>query len=258
VRSLKDRAGRVASGQYIVEGPAIVAEALALGAVREIWCTEEALVHMPRGVEPDVITTSAVMKQVSDTTTPQGVLAICNVPSIQPDEIWSANAPIVVADRISDPGNLGTILRTAAALGLAGVITTAGSADLYGPKVVRSSAGAIVRIPAVGAVPADEIIKAARSASRAIIVLDGDAPQQVFDALAEGSAPANAVWVVGSEAHGAAGEFLEAADLLTALPMPGGTESLNAAVSLSVALYAAWNIHPWDIPRAAQQHHANP
>lgn len=229
-----------------------------MGAVREIWCTEEARVHLPRGIEPDVITTTAVMKQVSDTTTPQGVLAICNMPSIDNDDIWLTNAPILVADRIADPGNLGTIIRTAAALGLAGVITTAGSADLYGPKVVRSSAGAIVRIPAQGAVPPAEIITTARTAGRAIIVLDGGASEQVSHALADGTAPANAVWVVGSEAHGAATEFIEAADLLTALPMPGGTESLNAAVSISVALYAAWNSQPWEIPRADQQRRPNP
>lgn len=257
MRSLKDRAGRVASGQFIVEGPAVVAEALELGAVREIWCTEESLAHLPRGVEPDVITTAAVMKQVSDTTTPQGVLAICNVPSRDPDEIWSIRAPIVVADRISDPGNLGTIIRTAAALGLAGVITTAGSADLFGPKVVRSSAGAIVRTPSLGAVLTTELIAAAKAAGRGIVVMDGGAPEGVFGALASGVIPVDAVWVVGSEAHGAATEFIEAADLLTALPMPGGTESLNAAVSISVALYAAWNAQPWDISRADQHRHAD-
>ena len=236
----------------------MVAEALELGAVREIWCTEDALVHLPRGVEPDVITSAAVMKQGSDTTTPQGVLAICNMPTVSAEAIWSTNAPILVADGISDPGNMGTILRTAAALGLAGVITTVGSADLYGPKVVRSSAGAIVRIRALGGVQPAEVIHAAKDSRRSTVVLDGRASEQVFGALAKGSIPANAVWVVGSEAHGAASEFIEAADLLTALPMPGGTESLNAAVSISVALYAAWNAQPWDVPRADQHHRANP
>lgn len=229
-----------------------------MGAVREIWCTEDALVHLPRGVEPDVITTAAVMKQISDTTTPQGVLAICNMPTVRPDDIWSVAAPILVADRISDPGNMGTILRTAAALGLAGVITTVGSADLYGPKVVRSSAGAIVRIRALGGVQPAEVIHAAKAAGRHTVVLDGGASEQIFGALAKGLVPANAVWVVGSEAHGAASEVIEAADLLTSLPMPGGTESLNAAVSASVALYAAWNAQPWDVPRADQHHRANP
>jgi TrmH family RNA methyltransferase len=148
----------------------------------------------------------------------------------------------VVCDRISDPGNLGTIIRTAEAVGAAGVVATEGSVDPWNAKVVRASAGSIFRLPLVGGFSPNVALERI-SESRHSIALDGTAELDVFELLNEMSgaeiASGQLAWVVGSEAHGVSTDVLAAAEFRTRIPMTPSVESLNAGIALAVCLYSA-------------------
>ncbi|NIP24576.1 MAG: RNA methyltransferase, partial [Phycisphaerae bacterium] len=175
------------------------------------------------------IVSEQVMAHASDTETPAGAMAVV---SITVPVLPESPDLYLVLDRISDPGNMGTILRSSAASGVDGVLIGPGSVDIYNPKVVRSSMGALLRLPVL-------------SLSWAEIgeVVDGMA---VWLAAANGRTAYTAVnWqqpsalIIGSEAHGAGQRAYEMAHETVTIPMAAETESLNAAVAASVILFEA-------------------
>jgi TrmH family RNA methyltransferase len=147
--------------------------------------------------------------------------------------------PVVVLEAVSDPGNVGTVIRTADAAGAAGVILLEGCADPHNGKVVRSTAGSLFHLPIATGRALGEVVAAARRHGRAIAVATGDAEADLFTSAARGEVGVSTVWLIGSEAHGVSGEARAAADLAVRIPMAGGAESLNAAVAASVCLYVA-------------------
>lgn len=243
-RALKTRAGRRESGLFLVEGPGGVAAAIAAGICQEVWATDSGA----RLIDaiPDVAMSDRVSEIVSDTETPQGVFAICHQPRADLDEVCARPGPLVWADGVSDPGNLGTIIRTVWALGAAGVVTSNHGVDPFNGKVVRASAGAICEVPVVPDVPIEKVISALHAHERPVVVLAGEAERDVFAALRESLVTPRACWVLGSESHGVCAEIRRSSSHELRIPLPGGAESLNAGVAASVALYAAWNhLGPW-------------
>lgn len=233
VRALHERPGREETGLFIVEGPHSVQAAVEAGLVHELWV--QAGRELLFDVKPDVIATSEVMEAVSDTVQSPGVLAVCRQPSTQLSEVCARPGPLVVADRISDPGNLGTIIRTAAAAGAAGVLLTPESVDLFNPKVVRSTAGTIFTIPVVTHVEPAQLQELRGARSIAVTVMDGS--RQLDACAREGLVDTSTVWVVGSEAHGVSASWKDIADVAVSIPMAAGVESLNAGVSAAICLY---------------------
>lgn len=238
LRSLHDRKGRRRTGQFLAEGPAAVEAAGDAQRISELWVTADAAHLLPRGLTPDVIATDAVMRAVCETKHPQGMLAVCTQASTSVDDIVRADGPIVIADAIADPGNLGTIIRTLAAVGGAGLIIGPDSVDPFNGKVVRSTAGAIFRLPMAPQTPIAAAIDAAHAAGRPVVVASADGEVDLFTAVRAGHAGRSTAWVIGSEAHGASAEAAARADMRIAIPMPGGIESLNAAVAAAVCLYS--------------------
>lgn len=173
-----------------------------------------------------------VLGRVLDSVTPQPVAAVVALPSVDVQELMARPGVVVVADGVSDPGNVGTIARSIEAFGGAGLLLTVGSVDPFQPKVVRSAAGALLRLPVVDGLNVEAVVAAARDAGRYLVVTT----------MAGGVAPAGcelgrAAVVLGNEAHGVSPGFVAHADLAVTIPMPGPTESLNVAMAATVLAY---------------------
>lgn len=244
LRRLHERKGRQQSGTFLAEGPDCVAAALDVGWIREVVAEPGHPIAI-QATEAGVNVHEAderVIAAICDTQSPQGIVAECVIPSITCEDVIRGNGPIVICDALADPGNLGTIIRTAEAVGAAGVLTTAGSVDAWNPKVVRASAGSIFRLPVARVDSAVQAVKVAQASARTTIALAAGAPATVFEVLADrdesGDDPTRVAWVVGSEAHGVSKPALEAADERVSIPMRASVESLNAAIAVAVCLYA--------------------
>jgi TrmH family RNA methyltransferase len=230
---------RSTEGVFIVEGVRLVEEAVQAGWQPELVLYtpdlsprgQDLIEHLAPSVMEEV--SSAVMQSASDTQTPQGILAVLPQRDLPlPGQLTF----VLILDVIRDPGNLGTILRTAAAAGVQGVILTPGSADPYAPKVVRSAMGAHFRLPVL---PLDwaEIRRLLKPGA-------GQPGLSVYLTDAEGGLPYTQVdftspvaLIVGGEADGAGVNARSLADGQVFIPMQAGVESLNAAVAAAVLMF---------------------
>lgn len=246
VRALHTRQGRRKTGRFVVEGPQPVRSALAAGVViRDLFMDDDAGAAFPdiaasareRGL--GVCRTSAeVLAAMAETSAPQGVLAVCDqLPAGDLDAVMAAPGPVLVLDAVTDPGNVGTVIRTADAAGAAGVVLATGSADVHNGKVVRSTAGSLFHLPVLSGLAIEAVAEAAARSGRTVAVATGDAPIDLFAAVDGGGVDARTCWIVGSEAHGVGEAARAAADLSVRIPMRGRAESLNAAVAAAVVLY---------------------
>lgn len=235
---------RRASGRHLVEGPHAVAEALRSGLVDEVLGTEEALATLQvelATLDPSAWTSASrtsvsqhVIERLSDTSTPQGVVAVARTPVVELPSVVDGRL-VVVLHAVGDPGNVGTIVRTADAAGASGVVVGVGSADPYGPRALRAAAGSTYHLPIVTGVPTVEAVTALRDAGHRVVGLDGGASVHV-DALTPGDA--GIALVLGNEAHGLDPDVVAALDGTVAVPIHGRAESLNVAAAAAVALYA--------------------
>ena len=245
LRRLHERKGRQQSGTFLAEGPDCVAAALDAGWVREVLAEpgHPLAVRARNAGVPVHDAEGRVITAICDTKTAQGIVAECDLPNVTVEQALSGAGPIVVCDRLADPGNLGTIIRTAEAVGASGVLTTHGSVDTWNPKVVRASAGSIFRIPVVQLASAVEAMQRTRQAGWMTVALSAQAPVTVFDVVADrtraGGGHTRIAWMVGSEAHGIDAQAATAADVRARIPMSPTVESLNAAIAVAICLYAA-------------------
>lgn len=249
VRALHSRSGRRKAGRFLVEGPQAVASAIDAVdggvVVHELVVDDAAAVAhadavlraRSRGVR--VTTASAaVLEAMSQTSTPQGILAICGLlPDPDLRAMLAGSRPVIILDSVSDPGNVGTIIRTADAVGAAGVILTGESADVHNGKVVRATAGSLFHLPVAGCVDLSRAITAVRESGRPLAVTMGTGDVDLFEAVAAGLIDHRTVVLIGSEAHGASPAAVAAADLKVRIPMAGRAESLNAAVAAAAVLF---------------------
>jgi RNA methyltransferase, TrmH family len=236
VAALHRRRERRERGQHLVEGVRTVAAAYAAGVVEEVWATEETAerLDLPAGA-PLVIVAEHVLERVADARTPQGVVAIART---SPAALASVvgRGLLVVLDAVSDPGNVGTIVRTADAAGAVGVVLTEGSADVYAPKTVRAAAGSTYHLPVVTEVTLVEVVRACHAAGQQVFGLDGHGERSVDDLAGWSSPPA---LVLGNEAHGLAPDTVGLLEGRAAIQLRGRAESLNVAAAAAIAIYAA-------------------
>jgi len=239
LRSLHEHGARQRARRFLVEGVRLVEDALASGATPDlVLVDEEALARTARGRAllgrlrgvGYLPAAPRALKAAAETVTPQGVVAAVPLPAPPPP--GDAGPAVLVVDGVQDPGNLGTILRTAEAAGATPVLLAPGSADPFAPKVVRAAMGAHFRLP--------------------LVVGDWDTiatylvDREVWLAQAHGGVAYYEVdWkrpsalVVGSEAHGVSPEGERVATGRLTIPMVGRTESLNAAIATAVILFEA-------------------
>jgi len=242
-RKLTRRAGRDAAGLFLAEGRQAVAEALAdPDGVREVFVTEDAAAAhrelLATAAVPVRLVTDKAAAGLSETVTPQGLVAVCALRDVPADAVV-ANPPrlTVALAELADPGNAGTVLRTADACGAGAVVFGAGSADPYGGKAVRSSAGSLFHLDVVRGAPLAQLLPSLRAAGMTVLVADGGGEAALDEIADNGRLCGPVVWLFGNEARGVPAELATLADARVRIPMRGRAESLNLAAAAAICLY---------------------
>ncbi|MFD6198627.1 TrmH family RNA methyltransferase [Mycobacteriaceae bacterium NPDC060252] len=237
-------AARRRAGLFLAEGPNLVEAALRSGAVERVFATEAAAERFA-GLLVDAsvhLVTERAAKALSDTVTPVGLVAQCR--SIA--AVWTQIAAlsprfVVVAVDISEPGNAGTLIRVADAMGADAVVLAGNSVDPFNGKSLRASAGSIFNIPVIPAGDAASIAEdlIARGGAVLATTLDGELSLDDADSVLRGPC----AWIFGNEAHGLDSATAALATHRIIIPMRGGAESLNLASAASICLYATARMH---------------
>lgn len=242
--SLNRKKGRQKHNSFIIEGIKTIEEAIESHyPLKHIVYTDyllenqegknlfgkiekrENLIYVPRNL----------FKEISDTESPQGIIGISNIISRDIEEIYELeNKSLLFLDALQDPGNMGTIIRTADAFSIGGIIIREGSVDPYNPKVIRATMGSIFRVPLYFT---DGIEELKNLKSKGVKIystsLDGSMPIYKADFKED------FILSIGNESSGVSKEVLSLSNKLIKIPMTGKTESLNAAVAASIIMYEA-------------------
>lgn len=225
---------------FVAEGMKMLREAAWQGKLKRIYATEEKWdvwqQEMPvdKGKFDYELVSDAVFKQISETVTPQGILGLVSIPTYALQDILKdGRHHYLLLDDIRDPGNLGTIMRTAEGAGMSGIILSRECVDLFNPKVVRSTMGAIFRVPYCYVESLPEVVRQIRKLA-----------YEVYGTAMEGSViydepdyTKGAAVVIGNEANGISPAVFQEISGRIRIPMEGQLESLNAAVSASIIMY---------------------
>ncbi len=243
IRELHSRRGRQEQQSYLVEGVRLMEEALATGVTsRAVYVNAERLSASARGAallarleaqspRPEEMSLPA-LSAAAGTETPQGVLAVLPLPA--PGQVPGGSALVAVLDGMQDPGNLGTILRTALAAGAGAVITSPGCADVYAPKAVRAGMGAHFRLPVLPGVPWVDM--AGVLAGRRVLLAVPEGGTSYWQVDWTGPVAV----IIGGEAQGAGADARALATTEVSISMAAGVESLNAAVAAGILLFEAY------------------
>lgn len=234
---------RQQQGLFIVEGWKLIDEVLDSGwQIKDIFIEKTALANLAsvkinqlqQACENFYKINEEILKKISDVQTAQGILATVYMPKPQLDleKLASQNGLTLVLETIQDPGNLGTLIRTAVATGVQAIVLVENCADLYAPKVVRGSMGGIFRVPIIG-MSRLEVLERLKASNYKILVTSLEAAQNVYEI----ELPVRMALVLGNEANGVSEVFLQASDLKIVLPQLGKIESLNVAIAGSVLMY---------------------
>jgi TrmH family RNA methyltransferase len=239
-RRLQRRKDRDATGRFLAEGPQAVREALRAGRVRELFATPAAVQRYPELTGDASPVTEDGLAALAETVNPQGLVAVCEAVDVPlGDALGRRPRLTAVLGGIRDPGNAGTVLRTADAAG-AGVVVFAGDAvDPYNGKCVRASAGSLFHVDVVRDRDPLAVLAALRAAGVTVLAATGYGDADLDDLADAGSLAEPTAWLFGSEAHGLPDELLAAADRRVRVPIHGAAESLNLAAAAAVCLYAS-------------------
>ncbi len=230
---------RAEAGVFLVEGFKMVEEALQFG-IQEVYVSEsreEELLKQHGKVLQTLsyeVVSDKLFLEMSDTVTPQGILAIVKMPKYSLEDILTSQmSHIVLLENLRDPGNLGTIIRSAEGAGATGVILSKESADIFNPKVIRSTMGSIFRVPFCYVDNfKDAVIKVKNQGiSLYAAHLQGTTHYESYNY----TRPCG--FLIGNEANGLTDETSQLADYLIKIPMMGQVESLNAAIAASILMF---------------------
>lgn len=233
---------RKSSGQFVAEGMQCAREALVSNngpQIETLYLTVNGRIKVEEIADLSQFNTvdvsDEVMKEMSETITPQGILAICSIPKSELNSISLNGArKFIYLSEVQDPGNAGTILRSADAFAMDAVITSPGSVDMYSPKVVRSTAGSLWHIPVFESVPLEDLL--ALGVKAFSLGASGSKSLEAFDANGDVAA------VFGNEARGlSTAQQVDAIEVVS-IPMPGNAESLNLSAAASIVMYHLSNM----------------
>lgn len=239
---LKQKKYRQQRGEFLAEGLRTAEEAVAFKAAQQIFYTatedERTLQLLEQAAYMQLKLTcvsEAVMKKIADTETPQGIIAVCRMQEQSLEQLLASGKLLLVLDRVGDPGNIGTMLRTADAAGVGGIILLKGTADIYAPKTVRSSMGSLFHVPVLSGVAEQEFIDNAKKAGYQLLVTALDGADNLYQADLKG----RLAFVMGNEAGGVSASLLQQADKRVFIPMRGKAESLNVAMAAGIVMFEA-------------------
>ena len=238
-RGVKERKN---AGQFVAEGLQCAREALVAESgprIETLYLTANGRNKVEEFADLSQFNTvdvsDEVMKHMSETITPQGIIAICTIPTTQLDSIaLNGSRRFIYLSEVQDPGNAGTILRSADAFGMDAVITSPGSVDMFSPKVVRSTAGSLWHIPVFESIALEELVgRGVRGFS-----LGASGSKSLNDYVSTG----DTVAIFGNESRGlSTSENLSSIESVN-IPMPGNAESLNLSAAASIVMYHLSNI----------------
>lgn len=242
VKSLYEKSKRDKLGQFFVEGLRIVEDALLNNAEIEFVVVSESSIAkkeveglVDRLKEKGSLiyeVSDKIFKEISDTETPQGILTVVKKPEFELERVISSGEFLVLLENIQDPGNMGTIIRTADAAGASGIILSKGCVDICNPKVLRSTMGSIFHLPIIKVDNFEEIISNLNENGFNVLAAHLDGQTWHFDVDMRNKTAV----VIGNEANGISDNVAKECKL-TKIPMLGKAESLNASVSAGIIIY---------------------
>lgn len=246
-RRLATRSFREQDGRFLVEGPQAVREAAAnVGGLVELFLTADAKARHPDVVAAAeaagaeiLLASGEVVAELSGTVTPQGMVAVARHIDVPLSVIAPTARLVAVLSHVRDPGNAGTVIRTADAAGADAVVLTDASVDPYNGKCVRASAGSLFHLPIVRGVPVADVVVQLRAAGLRVLAADGGGAEDLDDLIDDGSLARPTAWLFGNEAWGLPPEVRDLADAAVRVPIHGRAESLNLASAATVCLYAS-------------------
>lgn len=239
IKSLSAKKARMEHGCFLVEGVKSVQEVLSSSApIRLLAVSENAQekcrpltqLAQARGMDVFVIADS-LFAAACDTKTPEGILCVVEIPGGQ--DFPARDGVYLYCDRVSDPGNAGTLIRCADAVGAAGVVFSAGCVDIYSPKVVRATMGSLFHLPVCDGADTGFLT---RMKQHGYCLLAGALTDTAADYRTV-PYPDKTVIIIGNEANGVSGEVLALCDSAVIIPITGRAESLNASVAGALLLY---------------------
>ena len=240
IKGLKEKKFRIQEHKYLIEGIKLIEEAIAENAdIDTIVVCEDCI----KNQELDskllyevakyncIYVNERIFGLITDVKNPQGILAVIKKEE-ESQKINYDEDLIVILDQVQDPGNLGTILRTVDSIGLKQIIVAQGSGDMFNPKVVRSTMGAIFRVKVIESEDIQKTINEVKKHKFKIIATSLETNKSIYDVEYKKSAI-----IIGNEANGVSKTLLDVSDELIKIPMLGKTESLNASVATGIVLY---------------------
>ena len=233
MRKYRDR-----SGLYLIEGENLLDEAIRNHVrIETVLVREDCQKALPpEAADKAFLLDARLFDKLAQTVTSQGILAVVAKAEVRKEDfIGLPGSNFIVLDRLQDPGNIGTILRTADAAGYRLVILMKGTADVYAPKVVRAATGSLFRMPVVSMASTEELVEFTRAAGKKLTATCLDAQRCYYDE----DLTHDIALVIGNEGSGVAPALIESSELRIKIPMQGNIESLNAAVAAGVLMYEA-------------------
>jgi TrmH family RNA methyltransferase len=240
-RRLQRRKDRDQTGRFLAEGPQAVRSALSAGVVLALFGTEAGLSRYAElaAEAPEVsVVDDEALTALTETVQPQGVVAVCEQLDVPLSEALAKKPRLVaVVAEVRDPGNAGTVLRTADAAGAGAVIFAGDAVDPYNGKCVRASAGSLFHVDVVR--HPLTVVEDLRRSGLQVLATTGYGSDDLDTMLDDGALAAPTAWLFGSEAHGLPDALLASSDRRVRVPIYGGAESLNLAAAAAVCLYAS-------------------
>lgn len=244
IRLLHGKKYRDELNKFIIEGKKLVAEALEYNVSIDYAVFSESFLEQEKAKETEMELESRgirvfyledrIFNEIGDTETPQGIIAVAEKPASETDEIIDRESVcLLLLDEVRDPGNVGTIIRTADACGIDGVVLSKGCADLYNGKTIRSTMGSLFHVPVIQNADIEEFL--GKTSSKGIISIGAD-PHSTINCI-DMPPLKKSVIVIGNEAQGIRPKTLELLDKRISIPMPGKAESLNAGIAAAIMMY---------------------
>ena len=234
IKKLSEKKYREEFGEYVIEGKKIVEEAIENGADIERIVVSESFIRV-NNMKDVTIVTDKVFESMSGLVNSEGVLAVIRNKKLDEENIDLSEDFYLILNDIQDPGNLGTIIRTADSLNIKQILVTDKTVDAYNPKVVRSTMGAIFRVKIITINDIKKTIEKLKENGIKVYTTDLNTENTIYNISFD-----KAAVVIGNEANGVSEEVKNMCDSRFIIPMLGKTESLNAAVATGVVLYEAF------------------
>ena len=226
--------------KFIAEGPNVIGEAVTQfpDLVDSVFAMEGS--GYESFTSGTVVLSEQLFARITDTVTSQGLIAVIGKPdrgdARDAFSSFAEEGNVVVLDRLQDPGNIGTIVRTAEGAGISAIAIIKGTCDPFSPKVVRACAGSVLRVPLLFFDSAEELISAAKEMKIRLAVTDVKSGTPYYS-LSKAEHKNKTALVIGNEGNGVSQEFLDSADIRVNIPMAGKLESLNASVAAALLMY---------------------